>query len=243
MKAMILAAGKGERMRPLTNVTPKPLLAVSHKPLLVWHLDNLAQAGFKQVIINNAWLGHKIVEYIGTSYDGMEIIHSSEPECLETAGGIAFALEHLTTENDTPFVVLNGDTFIPQLPAQEFIQIAQNFTENQQGFLYLVDNPSHNPNGDFILNQESESLYNKDNPNPNIINYESLTFSGMALYRPSMFSHIVKGEHAKLAPLLNIGINEHKIFGTKFTKTWMDIGTPQRLEHVNKVVEEGLHLV
>jgi MurNAc alpha-1-phosphate uridylyltransferase len=245
MKAMILAAGKGERMRPLTNITPKPLLTVADKPLIMWHLDNLSQAGFKQVIINNAWIGYKIVEEIGIEYNGMQIIHSSEPECLETAGGIAFALEYLN-ENNYPFVVINGDTFIPQLPAQEFIQIAKNFDDNQHGFIYLVDNPSHNPHGDFILNINNNHLYTKTKTDliyNKSSNLESLTFSGMALYRPNMFIDIVKGNHAKLAPLLNKGIDNNTIYGKKFIKTWLDIGTPQRLEHVNHIVENGLHLV
>ncbi len=243
MKAMILAAGKGERMRPLTDVTPKPLLKAANKPLIMWHLDNLSNAGFKEIIINNAWLGCKIVEEIGAEYAGMKIIHSCEPECLETAGGIAFALEYLN-DNNKPFAVINGDTFIPQLPVHEFIHIAENFGEEQQGFLYLVDNPLHNLKGDFILNIANNELYTKDDFITNEASYlENLTFSGMALYRPNMFADIVKGEHAKLAPLLNKGIYERKIFGTKFIKTWMDIGTPQRLEHVNNIVENGLHLV
>jgi N-acetyl-alpha-D-muramate 1-phosphate uridylyltransferase len=238
MKAIILAAGKGERMRPLTDHTPKPLLTVLNKPLLVWHLEQLIQSQhITQVVINNAWLGQQIIDYIGTNYKGMPVIHSSEPECLETAGGIAHALQYLSCSNDNPFLVINGDTFIPNLSQIDWFKTAQAFKPQQLGHLYLVDNPKHNPNGDFALNNATSelciknTLENDNNKNSTYLNF--LTFSGLALYRPSMFKHIGTQNFAKLAPMLIQGIQNKQIQGEKLSTLWMDIGTPERLHEIN----------
>jgi len=237
MKAIILAAGKGERMKPLTNHTPKPLLNIGDKSILEWHLHNLIKHGFKDITINNAWLGQQIVDKIGFEYLGAKINHSSEPECLETAGGIAYAMQYLSSENDEPFLVINGDTFIPNLPIQSFMHNAKNFTASQQGYLYLVDNPPHNSNGDFYL--DNNTLYLATD-NPNIHNIQKFTFSGMGLYRPSLFNTIKHGEHAQLSPVLRHGIINHTIFGEKFNDVWRDIGTVQRLQEVNEIIKQDV---
>jgi N-acetyl-alpha-D-muramate 1-phosphate uridylyltransferase len=240
-KAMILAAGKGERMRPLTNHTPKPLLLVNGKPLICWHLDNLAHHGFTDVVINNAWLGQKIIDYIGTSYKHMDIIHSSEPECLETAGGIAYAIENFIDDKDTPFLVINGDTFIPQLPLVQIIGTGFNMTKKQNDintFLYLIHNPEHNPNGDFKCNGfKVELIDNIQNTGP------SYTFSGVGIYRPSVFKDIKPGEHCKLLPILQRNIKAGMVEATLLNGLWMDIGTPERLQQVNDIVANNLHIV
>ncbi len=236
MKVIILAAGKGERMRPLTLHTPKPLLKIGAKSILEWHLDNLVEHGFRHIVINNAWLGQQVIDYIGTEYMGAKIIHSSEKECLETAGGIANALEHLNNGNDEPFLVLNGDTFIPKLPIQSIKEILNNMPKFQKGHLYLVDNPAHNKNGDFYL-QNNSIFYNLPDSLHNIGKY---TFSGIGIYRPSLFNHINKGEHAKLLPILVQGMQNNMFTGEKFSHMWMDIGTVERLEEANKLVTEGI---
>jgi N-acetyl-alpha-D-muramate 1-phosphate uridylyltransferase len=240
MKAMILAAGKGERMRPLTDHTPKPLLLVDNKPLICWHLDNLALHGFSDVVINNAWLGQQIVQYIGSSYKGMRIIHSSEPECLETAGGIAYALKYLVDDCDSPFMVVNGDTFIPQLPCKQIIDIAAKMSKdiNYNIFLYLINNPEHNPNGDFKLNNQKIELIN------NLRNTgSSYTFSGVGIYKPSLFTHIKHGDHYKLLPVLQQNIEKNTVHGGMLQGLWMDIGTPERLQKINDIVANNLHNV
>ncbi len=238
MKAMILAAGKGERMRPLTDHTPKPLLTVLNKPLLEWHLEQLIQSEYiTEVIINNAWLGQQIIDNFGTHYKKLPIIHSSEQDCLETAGGIAHALQYLDNKQDSPFLVINGDTFIPNLSQINWHKTALSFKPQQLAHLYLVDNPKHNPNGDFILCKNSTTLYTKnshlDAKNNTKNDDEALTFSGLALYRPSMFKHIGTQTFAKLAPLLMHGIEQNHIYGEKLSILWMDIGTPERLNEIN----------
>jgi N-acetyl-alpha-D-muramate 1-phosphate uridylyltransferase len=233
MKAMILAAGRGERMRPLTDHTPKPLLKVGGKPLIVWHLERLAAAGFKEIVINHAHLGEQIENALGNgAHWGLSIQYSPEKVALETAGGIANALDLLGAE---PFLVVNGDTFIDidfaevtqhikSDALQGNIHAASGDIKNARVHLVLVNNPPQHPNGDFAI--ESGLLKNEGK--------QMLTFSGIGVYHPSLFANIVKGQPAKLAPLLRTAIAENAATAQHYTGVWHDIGTPERLKSLDE---------
>ncbi len=217
MKAMILAAGRGERMRPLTDTLPKPLLEVHDKPLIVWHLEKLSQAGFKDIIINIAHLGYKIPETLGDgSAWGVNITYSDEQKsgALESAGGIVKALPFLGNE---PFLVLNGDIFCDYNFNANF-DLGSNLAH-----LILVPNPQHNKNGDFGL--KNACVLNDDK-----IKY---TFSGIGYYNPKLFKDLDVTKSA-LAPLLRREIENKNISGELFSDVWHDIGTPQRLKEINE---------
>ena len=215
MKAMILAAGRGERMRPLTDHTPKPLLTVGGKPLIVWHLENLAQAGYKQIVINHAHLGAQIETTLGDgSHWGMSIQYSAEVQALETAGGIANALHLL---GDAPFLVVNGDTFTDI----DFAKL--HLPTNMLAHVVLIDNPPQHPKGDFAI---SNSMLEN-------IGETMLTFSGIGVYHPSLFNGIQPGDAAKLAPLLREAIRQNRVSAVHFSGVWHDIGTPERLNTLN----------
>ena len=225
---MILAAGRGERMRPLTDYTPKPLLLAGGKPLIVWHIERLVAAGITDLVINHAHLGKQIEQTLGEgSQFGARIQYSDEGTALETAGGIAFALPMLGEE---PFAVVNGDIYcdydFSHLPAQA-AELADN---EDMAHLVLVDNPEHNLKGDFCLSD------GRIVPTPQIPNPKSqiLTFSGIGLYKPALFAGIARGSKAPLAPLLREQIALHKVSGEYHQGVWMDIGTPQRLEELDK---------
>ncbi len=239
MKAMILAAGRGERMRPLTDYRPKPLLKVGGKPLIVWHLERLAAAGFKDVVINHAHLGAQIEEALGNGAQwGLSIQYSPEKVALETAGGIANALELLTqnTNGREPFLVVNGDVYTEidfKSPINFFNAVQQ--TENNSGdiknvmaHLVLVDNPPQHPNGDFAI--EAGRLKNESGQN----NSGMLTFSGVGVYHPDLFANIVKGQPAKLAPLLRNAIENNAATAQYYQGIWHDIGTPERLKSLDE---------
>ncbi|WP_373002750.1 N-acetylmuramate alpha-1-phosphate uridylyltransferase MurU [Sulfurimonas sp.] len=216
MKAMILAAGRGERMRPLTDTLPKPLLEVRGKPLIVWHLQKLAQNGFRDIVINIAHLGYKIPEALGDgSKYGVNITYSDEQDegALESAGGIVKALALLGNE---PFLVVNGDVFCDYDFDADF-DLGENLAH-----LILVPNPEHNLDGDFGLN--GTSVLNEDQ-----IKY---TFSGIGYYNPKLFSELEYGKSA-LAPLLREKIKNKKVTGELYKNMWHDIGTPQRLKDIN----------
>jgi len=216
MRAMILAAGLGNRMRPLTDFLPKPLLEVKGKALIVWHLEKLARNGFKDVVINIAHLGYKIPEYLGDgSKYGLNISYSDEQECgaLESAGGIKKALPLL---GDEPFLVVNGDVYCDY----EFDVSFE--LKGKKAHLILVSNPPHNTGGDFGL-QDGLVLNHDD---------EIFTFSGIGYYHPSFFAGVALQKSA-LAPLLREGIDKKEISGEVFKNMWHDIGTPQRLKEIN----------
>lgn len=208
---MVLAAGRGERMRPLTDRTPKPLLPVAGKPLIVWHLERLARAGFREIVINHAHLGEQIEGLLGDgSAWGLHIIYSPEPPgALETAGGIANALPLL---GDQPFLVVNGDIFCDW----NFSRAALG---DQLAHLVLVDNPPHHPDGDFTLTEEKVGVGRT----------ATFTFSGIGIYHPALFAGIVPGTPAKLAPLLRKAIDDGHISGEHHAGCWVDVGTPERL--------------
>lgn len=216
MKAMILAAGRGERMRPLTDHTPKPLLAVGGKPLIVWHLQRLAQAGFKEVVINHAHLGKQIEDALGTGSDwNLHIRYSPEATALETAGGIANALPLL---GDEPFLVVNGDVFTDM----DFSKI--HLAAGKLAHLVLIDNPPQHSQGDFVFED------GKIKPE----GFNRLTFSGIGVYHPDLFAGIARGQPAKLAPLIRQAIVENKASAEHFFGVWHDIGTPERLAALNQ---------
>ncbi|MGX9461763.1 N-acetylmuramate alpha-1-phosphate uridylyltransferase MurU [Shewanella sp. A14] len=219
MNAMILAAGRGERLRPLTDTLPKPLVSIAGKPLIEYHLEKLAQIGVKHVVINQAWLGHKLPEILGDgSRWGMQISYSKETVALETAGGIKQALPLL---GDDPFLVINGDIFIDQLP-----DVTMAYTQVSQGYvdacLWLVDNPEHHPQGDFSLDTQGKLSLN---------DVQKLTFSGLGIYHPQLFNDLPAGKQA-LGPLLKQGIAQQRIIGKYFNAYWCDVGTLLRLEQL-----------
>ncbi len=220
---MILAAGRGERMRPLTDHTPKPLLMAGGKPLIVWHLEKLADAGFDSVVINHAHLGEQIEAVLGNgSAFGVRIRYSHEAQALETAGGIANALHLL---DDAPFLVVNADIwtdydFRNLLP--RFNAMCSHRAESL-AHLVMVDNPPQHNRGDFAL---SANTVHSDG---NVL----LTFSGIGIYRPALFAGMTPGQPAKLAPLLRWAMQREQVSGEYYAGRWRDIGTPERLAELN----------
>ncbi|MDD5411176.1 MAG: nucleotidyltransferase family protein [Methylobacter sp.] len=216
MKAMILAAGRGERMRPLTDHTPKPLLAAAGKPLIEYTIKQLVSAGFNDIVINHAHLGKQIEEKLGNGNQfGAIINYSAEGEQgLETAGGIINALHLL---GDDVFLVVNGD-IATDFPFAELKDLNVDLAH-----LVLIDNPDHNTQGDFGLDKDGKVTET---------GFEKLTFSGIGLYRPELFSNTPAGS-SKLAPLLRRAISDHRVTGQKYEGFWMDIGTPERLQELD----------
>ncbi|MDB6143009.1 MAG: mannose-phosphate guanylyltransferase [Pseudomonas sp.] len=218
MKAMILAAGKGERLRPLTLHTPKPLVRVGGVPLIEYHLRALGAAGFTEVVINHAWLGQQIEDYLGDGQQlGLSIRYSPEGEPLETGGGIFRALPLL---GDKPFLVVNGDIWTDY----DFSNLYRPITG--LAHLVLVDNPEHHPTGDFALigGQVVDS-----SPKPR------LTYSGIAVLHPRLFDDCETGAF-KLAPLLREAMGEGLVSGEHFTGQWVDVGTHERLAEVERLL-------
>ena len=228
---MLLAAGRGERMRPLTDHTPKPLLMADGKPLIVWHIENLAHAGIRDLVINHAHLGSQIEAALGDGNQlGVRIRYSPENPALETAGGIANALHLL---GDEPFTVINSDIYCDYDFAQLPIHAAALRQRGDLAHLVLIDNPAHHPNGDFGLQ------------NGRVVDgMPKLTFSGIGVYQPALFAHIARGSSAPLAPLLRAQIAQGKVSGEHHTGRWVDVGTPQRLEELDNILratQNGSH--
>lgn len=235
MRAMILAAGRGERMRPLTDHSPKPLLAVGGKPLIVWHLERLAAAGFQEVVINHAWLGQMIEDALGDgSRWGLRIRYSPEAVALETAGGIAQALP-LLSEDDTPFLVVNGDVWSDWQPAQAQDAAARMTQSGAQAWLLLVDNPAHHPEGDFRLAASGVVSDRKQptNDSDHLDAVSALTFSGTAVYRPALFRDLTPGQPAALVHLLRAAMLRTAVIGSHHDGAWVDVGTPARLAELD----------
>jgi len=215
MKCMILAAGLGSRMRPLTDVTPKPLLKVGGIPLIVWHIEKLGHQDYKNVVINIAHLGYQIPEALGDGSNwGVHIEYSDEQEegGLDSAGGIVKALPLL---GDEPFLVVNGDVF-----TDYDFQYHRKLADGVLAHLILVPNPEHNPEGDFALDGQR------------VIDNKQYTFSGIGYYSPKLFEGVPYGKSA-LAPLLRAAMKEGKVTGELYEGEWLDIGTPERLERLN----------
>lgn len=224
---MILAAGLGERMRPLTDHTPKPLLVAGGKPLIVWQIERLKTAGFTELVINHAHLGAQIENFLGDGRAyGVAIRYSDEGEPLETAGGIAYALHLL---GDTPFMVTNADIHTDFDYARlRGILPAMAEDAERLAHLVLVDNPPHHPEGDFVL--DADRVYA---PSRSELHASRLTFSGIACYRPELFAGITPGHKAKLAPLLIAAMQRGQVTGEYHRGFWMDIGTPERLRSLD----------
>jgi MurNAc alpha-1-phosphate uridylyltransferase len=221
MRAMILAAGKGERMRPLTDLTPKPLLQVADKPLIEYHLEHLVRAGFRELVINVSWLGQQIEDYLGDgSRWGCDISWSREPEPLETAGGIARALPLLGAE---PFVLINGDIWI-DFPLEKFKRMT--LAEGCLAHLVLVNNPPHHPDGDFLLGPDARLSPGGNN------GATAYTYSGLALYHPRFFEGVAPNK-LPLRPLLESGMGQSTVTGEYFAGRWLDLGTPERLAELD----------
>lgn len=222
MKAMILAAGRGERMRPLTDSLPKPLLAVGGKPLIVHHIEKLKAAGVTDLVINHAWLGHKLVEALGDgSALGVSIHWSAEESALETAGGIVQALPLLGCD---PFLVINGDTWLDL----DYRTLVSQPLGDQLAHLWLVPNPPQLPAGDFALQAGK------------VVDTPALTFSGVGLYDPAAFAGLAAGAR-KLAPLLRGWMAQGRVGGSLLAGEWRDIGTTQRLHELDDQLQGRTH--
>ena len=222
MKAMILAAGKGERMRPLTLTTPKPLLTAGGKPLIVHHLERLHSAGFRDVVINHAWLGEQIESVLGTGEDfGLSIQYSREGEPLETAGGIVRALPQLTSADCDWFLVINGDIWC-DFPLSELTPAA-----DCDAVLVLTRNPPHHPTGDFQL--QADGTVNEDGP-------DKLTFTGISLLHRRLFQGL-DDQSGKLGPVLRQAISDQRVRGIEHRGQWVDVGTPERLQTLDQTLK------
>jgi N-acetyl-alpha-D-muramate 1-phosphate uridylyltransferase len=223
MKAMILAAGLGERMRPLTDHTPKPLLPAGGRPLIAWQIQRLKAGGFSELVINHAHLGRQIESLLGDGRDfGLRIRYSDEGSPLECAGGIARAL-HLLAGG--PFLVTNGDVYTEyDYGRLRPVLAGMAGPAARLAHLVLVDNPPHHREGDFVLD-EGKVL----DPEGLAPGASRLTFSGIACYRPELFGGIVPGHKAKLSPLLRAAMAEGRVTGEHFAGRWEDVGTPERL--------------
>jgi MurNAc alpha-1-phosphate uridylyltransferase len=217
---MILAAGRGNRMRPLTDQTPKPLLEAGGKPLIAWLIERLARAHFTEIVINVAHLGDRIEAALGDgSRWGARIRYSREAEALETAGGIATALPLLGTD---PFIVVNGDLYT------DFDFSTLEAPRDSVAHLVLIDNPPHHPSGDFALNERRVA---NDGP----VRY---TFSGIGVYRPALFESVAAGTKCQLATVLRPAIDAGRVSGEHFKGLWLDVGTPQRLADLDRALRQ-----
>ena len=210
---MILAAGRGERMRPLTDKTPKPLLKINHKPLITYHIERLAAANISDIVINHAWLGEQIVETLGDGKKwGVNIHYSAETDVLETGGGIFKALPLL---GDDPFLVVNADVWCDL----DYSRIEMDL--KYDAHLVLVNNPEHHVTGDFHLEEATHLLSEQGSTKK--------TYSGIGLYTRRFFDDCKEGRFP-LAPLLRQKMQAQKVSGQFYSGLWMDIGTPERLK-------------
>lgn len=223
MKAMILAAGRGERMRPLTDRCPKPLLAAGGKPLIVWHIERLAAAGIVELVINHAHLGQMIEDALGDgSAFGVRIRYSAEGSALETAGGIARARPLL---GDEAFIVINGDVFA-DADLTALRSAAEGLAaDGPLAHLLLVPSPAHHPAGDFGLLPGGQVVDDGRG--------ERLTFAGLGAYHPALFAGLDPDQPAKLAPLLRAAMAAGRVTGARHDGRWVDVGTPQRLAELD----------
>lgn len=219
MRAMILAAGRGERMRPLTLSTPKPLLCAGGRPLIEYHLQRLAQAGITDIVINHAWLGEQIETALGDgSRFGVHIRYSREGSPLETAGGIVRALPLLTREQADWFVVINGDIW------SDFPLASLTPPADADALLVMTDNPDHHPEGDFCLQPDGRLCRHGD---------RRLTFTGISLLHPRLFTALDESA-GRLAPVLQRAMARGRVQGLYHGGIWMDIGTPERLQALDR---------
>lgn len=221
---MILAAGRGERMRPLTDSTPKPLLLVGGRPLVHGVIESLRQAGISELVINVSHLGDQIEAALGDGAKlGVCISYSREAEALETAGGIAYALPLLGAE---PFVVVNGDLYTDFDMTRLARAAARLAADGTLAHLVLVDNPPHHPEGDFVLDGDHVVAHG----------HAALTFSGIGAYHPGLFAGVRSGSKARLSAVLADPIATRRVSGEHFRGRWIDIGTPERLAALDRAL-------
>lgn len=229
-QAMILAAGKGTRLRPLTLETPKPLVEVGGQPLIVWHIKALQVAGVTDITINASWLADKLMTSLGdgTQY-GVNLHWSVEDdEPLETAGGIFQALQTGKLK-DAPFILVNSDVWT----TYDFTKL-QNYKlgNDQLAHLLLIDNPTHNNGGDFSINNGLAS-------EQAIAEADKFTFAGISVMSPQLVDGLVQGQPAALAPLLKQAMMKFQITAEVIKDNWIDVGTPERLEQVNEFIKSN----
>jgi N-acetyl-alpha-D-muramate 1-phosphate uridylyltransferase len=227
LKAIILAAGRGQRMRPLTDHTPKPLLPVRGRALIEWHLFALARAGVSELVINTAWLEHQVIEHLGDgSRFGLHIHYSQELRdhggALETAGGIAKALPLLASEPDDCFWVISADIFAPDF-SFDITQAERFMRSDCCAHLWLVPNPDFHEQGDFGLDAQGFGLADP----PALA--QRWTYANIGLYRAALFKHIEVGSHQALGPLLYAGMRERRITAEVYTGAWHNVGRPEQL--------------
>ena len=239
MRAMILAAGLGSRMRPLTDHCPKPLLKAANKALIDFHLERLEALGVERVAINTYWLGHLVSEHLERNWQHRLTIdiYPEEP-LLETAGGIVNALATLNTKDDAPFLLINGDVYF-----EEDLNPWLNHTLNKDcdapAHLLLCKNPEHNPAGDFDINETDQpgcrrlSITGENSDKQN----SSRTYSGVGLYRPSLFTELAPGP-APLGPILKRLAKEGVLYGSEMRAFWLDVGTPERLNQLDQRIRQ-----
>ena len=230
IKAIVLAAGRGERMRPLTDSVPKPLLRAGGRSLIEWQVLRLVAAGITDIVVNVSHLGEQIVAVLADGARlGARIEYSREAIALETAGGIALALPMLGTK---PFVAVNADIYCEFDYARlaPAIALLQDESSERLAHLVLVDNPVHHRTGDFVLGPRGRLAGGTSG---------RLTFSGIGVYRPELFAGILAGERRALGPMLYAAIDEGRIFGEHYRGMWMDIGTPRRLRELQSLLEHG----
>lgn len=228
MKAMILAAGLGSRMRPLTLYKPKPLLEVGGKPLIVWHIEKLKEIGVTEIVINSAWLADVLIGALGDgSKFGVKLLWTREDEGLETAGGIINALPLLGTE---PFILVNGDVWTTfDFEALLNVQLGQDLAH-----LVFTANPPQHQNGDFTLSKGRAYTFDQAHSG------EALTYSGIAVIDPAMFDGLEAGKRP-LAPLLKQAMLDGRISAEKMQAAWVDVGTPERLTALDLQIREGMY--
>ncbi|MCP3906572.1 MAG: nucleotidyltransferase family protein [Oceanicoccus sp.] len=222
MKAMILAAGLGKRMRPLTDNTPKPLLLCAGKPLIVYHIEALVAVGVTEIVINHAYLGDQIEATLGDGSDfGASISYSPEKEPLNTGAGIAKALPLL---GDKPFILTNGDVWSDYNYGQLLNQPLE------LAHLVMVTNPEHNPQGDFSLKKDGRLLPDRDSADG-----VALTYSGISLLHPRLFAFCPHGPFPLRQPLIE-AMKEQRVSAQHHQGRWTDVGTPERLEALEQQI-------
>ncbi|WP_287911343.1 N-acetylmuramate alpha-1-phosphate uridylyltransferase MurU [Acinetobacter sp.] len=228
MKAMILAAGLGNRMRPLTLYKPKPLLEVGGKALIVWHIEKLKKIGVTEIVINSAWLADILIASLGDGAQfGVTIRWTREDEGLETAGGIINALPLLGEE---PFILVNGDVWT----TFDFAALLDVKLDKDLAHLVLVPNPEQHPQGDFTLINDRAYTFDQEQLG------ENLTYSGIAVIHPKIFDGLPQGKRP-LAPLLKQGMLDGKISAEKMHAAWVDVGTPERLTALDLQIRQGVY--
>jgi len=216
MKAMILAAGRGERMRPLTDHTPKPLLQVGGKPLIEWHIERLADAGVTQLVINHAYLGDQIERALGNgSQWGVSIQYSREQEALETAGGVAAAMHLL---GDSPFLLVSADIYA-QCDYAHLLDKMNLLEQQDWAYIWMVDNPPWHPAGDFALRYQHIVLQGEPR----------MTYANLGIYRPEFFATVEPGTKMPMLPLFQSAISQNKVKGGRYIGLWENVGNPQQL--------------